>query len=283
MTNHFEGLGDDLDAAPMPARDPNAFENKTGHVEQCGKCKGTGRFVSWAGNTIGQCFACKGTGTKTFRTSKFARASAAQSRARKTTRKATDRAAEINAFMAAHPAVIEWMNASAASFPFAASMRDALAKYGSLTEKQLAACERCVAGKAKAIAARAEREANAPAINVAPIEAAFETAIAKHYRALYLGEYVFSLAGPNSKNPGAIYVKAGENYLGKIMGGKFLGVRACSPQDEAGILAACADPKTAAIEYGKRFRRCGVCHRGLTNDESIEAGIGPICAKKIGW
>lgn len=35
--------------------------------------------------------------------------------------------------------------------------------------------------------------------------------------------------------------------------------------------------------YGHEFGHCGVCGRGLTNDESRERGIGPICAAKMGW
>jgi len=36
-----------------------------------------------------------------------------------------------------------------------------------------------------------------------------------------------------------------------------------------------------AKEYGKRTGNCMVCSRELTNPDSIEAGIGPICASKF--
>lgn len=43
-----------------------------------------------------------------------------------------------------------------------------------------------------------------------------------------------------------------------------------------------ADPMTAAREYVKRSNRCFVCNRPLTTPESIDRGIGPICAEQIG-
>lgn len=38
-----------------------------------------------------------------------------------------------------------------------------------------------------------------------------------------------------------------------------------------------------AREYGVLYGTCCVCGRTLTNEESIEAGIGPVCAGKKGW
>jgi hypothetical protein len=49
------------------------------------------------------------------------------------------------------------------------------------------------------------------------------------------------------------------------------------------IMGAAADPLTAAIRYGKVSGSCSCCGRELTVKESIEAGIGPICAKKFNW
>jgi hypothetical protein len=44
-----------------------------------------------------------------------------------------------------------------------------------------------------------------------------------------------------------------------------------------------ADPKAASILYGLKLGACGVCGRTLTNQESRDAGIGPICREKMGW
>lgn len=42
-----------------------------------------------------------------------------------------------------------------------------------------------------------------------------------------------------------------------------------------------ANPLVAAMKYGKLSGRCCSCGRDLTDPQSIEAGIGPICATKF--
>ncbi len=42
-------------------------------------------------------------------------------------------------------------------------------------------------------------------------------------------------------------------------------------------------PKKAMLRYGRELGHCGHCGRTLTNPESIERGIGPVCAGKMGW
>jgi hypothetical protein len=41
-----------------------------------------------------------------------------------------------------------------------------------------------------------------------------------------------------------------------------------------------ADPERAAVLHGKASGNCSICGRDLTDPESIERGIGPICAGK---
>jgi hypothetical protein len=41
------------------------------------------------------------------------------------------------------------------------------------------------------------------------------------------------------------------------------------------------DPKAAASAYGLRSGKCGLCGRTLTTPESLERGIGPVCAEKL--
>jgi len=36
-----------------------------------------------------------------------------------------------------------------------------------------------------------------------------------------------------------------------------------------------------AKEFGALYGTCCVCGRTLTNEDSIEAGIGPVCAGKV--
>jgi len=42
-----------------------------------------------------------------------------------------------------------------------------------------------------------------------------------------------------------------------------------------------ADPLAAAAAYGRDTGECGICHRELTNPESVAAGIGPICRSRF--
>lgn len=43
-----------------------------------------------------------------------------------------------------------------------------------------------------------------------------------------------------------------------------------------------ADPAKAITDHGKVTGVCGCCGRTLTDPASVEAGIGPVCAKKFG-
>lgn len=36
-----------------------------------------------------------------------------------------------------------------------------------------------------------------------------------------------------------------------------------------------------AREYGRLYGRCVRCHKELTDEDSIEAGIGPVCQNKF--
>lgn len=49
------------------------------------------------------------------------------------------------------------------------------------------------------------------------------------------------------------------------------------------IAKIAVDPKEASLRYGREIGRCGVCGRTLTNQDSRDAGIGPVCRDKMGW
>lgn len=244
-----------------------------GFIEPCQKCRGTGR-VRW-----GRCFSCNGKGKHIFKTSPQARAADKANRERRAEEERRD---NLKTFAAEHPDLWAWMDGS--DFPFALAMKADVEKYGSLTVNKLAACYRCVEALAKARAAAEARKANAQEVNVMAIEAAFSkaAAILKAPR-LKVAGLVITRAKPDSKNPGALYVKADGEYMGKIMGGRFECSRACGPEEEKRVLEVCADPKGAAIAYGRLTGRCAICSRVLTKGESVERGIGPICAEQFGW
>lgn len=249
------------------------------HTEVCPACGGSGRFRSYSGRVVGQCFKCKGLGHKTFKTSATERATAKVSR---DTRKANVFAA----WVSDNDAEYKWLDTAAqGGNAFAASLLDNLRKYGSLTEGQLSAVRRNILRVSERKASAVERVDNAPAVTVEPLELAFQKAREADlkYITVRLAEFVFSPAKAGSSNPGAIYVKEGSVYLGKILGGKFLASRDCTPDKTTRILAVAANPGEEARAYGRLTGTCSCCGRELTDPKSIAAGIGPICANNFGF
>jgi len=122
---------------------------------------------------------------------------------------------------------------------FAMSLLGQYVRKGDLSEKQWDAAERTIM-KVKQKAER--RETLTRDVDVSRIKTLLETAKVKKpvFRA---AELAFSLAPMNGRNGGAVYVKRGPDYQGKIMDGKFM---------------------------------------PLTDPVSIEMGIGPICASNWG-
>ena len=164
---------------------------------------------------------------------------------------------------------------------FAASLVNQWFRKRHLSDRQWLAGERMLAK----IAANAERrDAMSTDVDVSRIEALLGTAKDNGmkrpvFRAKGLS---ISIAGPQSRNAGAIYVKASGEYQGKIMGGKFMPARDCNDDTPQNLLAIAADPRGAAIDYGRETGQCACCGRTLTNKVSIDLGIGPICADKWG-
>lgn len=310
-----DDLNDDLDdvfGGPIAPRTPEEIEQSAafaraafsrpvhesraaaaGHryEERCPSCRGSGRFVSYSGRTVGDCFKCKGTGKLTFKTSPDERAKAADARERAADRKARELSEQVEIFTVEHADDFAWMTAKAGSFDFATSMLEALNKYGRLTERQLATVIRLRLADAERQAARKveaeQRAANAPVVDAGRIEQAFATAQGNGVKRprMTLDGFKISLAPATGRNAGALYVvrKADDQYLGKIMDGRFSRVRECDAATEAHVVRIINDPKGEAIAYGQRTGNCCICNRELTNHASIDAGIGPICAERFGW
>jgi hypothetical protein len=288
-SNPFSDMEDDLDfGAPAKA---TTFE--VAYFEQeCPKCKGTGRVTfGYVHVRSGECFACKGKGKMTFKTSPATRMKAKASAQRRATAKADAQAAKAAEWKAANPAEAAWMESSAGNFEFARSMLDALNKYGHLTERQMETVQRLTVQAAERQAARATEQAarveSAPVVSVEAIEVAFNNAKESgvKFPKLRLDTFVFSPAGENSKNAGAIYIKSkGDGvYLGKVMGGRLFTSRDCTTEAAERITAVASDPKQAAVAYGMKFGACSVCGRQLTDSDSVQRGIGPVCAENYGF
>jgi len=288
-SNPFSDMEDDLDFG-APAK---SSANEVTYFEQaCPKCNGTGRYTfGYVHVRSGECFACKGKGKMSFKTSPATRMKAKMASQKRAVAKADAQASKVAEWKEANPAETAWMEASAPRFEFARSMLDALNKFGHLTERQMETVQRLTVQDAERQAVRAVEQATraetAPVVSVEAIEVAFNNAkqAGVKFPKLRLDTFVFSPAGENSKNAGAVYVKSKEDgvYLGKVMGGRLFTSRDCTQEAQERIVAVASDPKQAAIAYGQRFGSCAVCGRELTDGDSVDRGIGPICASKYGW
>ncbi len=124
----------------MMIRTHTAIDSEpTGYTETCTRCKGRGTrwFHIATQRTQQPCKPCGGTGERTY-------AASAEQRARTRdvakARKARKLAEAIAEFAATYQQVYQWIMTR--EFTFAVSLRAALHKWGSLTDKQLAAAIR---------------------------------------------------------------------------------------------------------------------------------------------
>lgn len=261
-------------------------------IEDCKACNGSGRFYSYTGRLVGNCFKCEGRGKVEYKTSPESRDAGKAARDAKKAEEGRLLMEQVAQWAIDNPIEFAWINAATArGFDFAGSMLTALAKYGRLTDNQLAAVRRLVIKDEERDAARKAAIADAPQIDAAAL-AKIHASFAKARENLIqrpkmrLDTFLFSLA-VGGKNDGAIYVKHLEEtdyegqkrYMGKIVGDQFFGFK-CSPEETARIVAAASDPENAAIAYGQRVGKCSICGLKLTKEESIQRTIGPICFGK---
>lgn len=268
--------------------------------EDCPSCRGSGSFYSYTGRYVGPCFKCKGKGKLSFKNPAHVREAQRKARAQK---KAADLADKKVAFFNEQPEVCDWLVEAAPTFNFAASLLESLNKYGSLTDRQVEAAKNCIAKRDAARKARKDAEVD---IDLSAIRAMFESAVDKgHKKPRYKAEgLVLSRAPDSGRNPGAIYVKNDADvYGGKIVGTTFSPSREALADDFASydytdedgqvvtvsrdaaeaLKVIAADPHEAAVKHGRRTGNCAICSRQLTKGESIDRGIGPICAAKYGF
>lgn len=194
----------------------------------CSKCKGKGKFMSYAGRVVGNCFTCNGSGL--------------------------------------------------ASAPVEIKEGDCAKCAGTGEWRPGRPCFACNGiGK--------DQAASAATITVDAIATAFAAAHSNGIKSpkLRLDTFTFSRAPDHGKNAGAIYVKEAGEYLGKVAGGKFSPTFSCDAATTARVIEVAANPAASAKAYGLKTGSCSCCGRELTNGESIELGIGPICRDKYGW
>lgn len=262
--------------------------------EQCTSCKGTTK------NRLGQpCASCGGRGFREFTTSPEQRAATIPSRPSperaREERLKREREQRLQAFDQRHPGTAEWLKAATLrGFDFAAEMLAKVRRGDALTTNMVLAIERCMAKDKERAEQRAADDFRAQelarpvhSVNLNAVEEAFSRAKAQgiQWPKLVLDGFKLAPAGANSRNAGAIYVTKGADpnglYLGRVMRGEFLPARECDEPTRDRVLEALADPLASAIAYGKRFGRCAVCHRELSDQDSVDRGIGPICFDRM--
>lgn len=287
LDNLFEGDSEPVRTEPLRLS-PVYKSTEQRFEEGCAKCKGTGKFVSWSGRVLGDCFACKGAGKRTFKTSSETRAINREASAERRERLVQQ---GFDAFAARFPAEARWLETTAPRWETAASLLESARNYGSLTDKQMTVVRNGIERDAQR-AKRSQAVTDAPAVEQAGIDrlkASFDQAVAysaakglKLSPRITIDGMTISPAKANSSNPGALYVKAGQVYLGKVVSGRFHASRDCTEQNSAKVQAFIADPAQAAKIYGQTTGTCCICNATLISKWK-HRGIGPVCAEKFGW
>lgn len=257
----------------------------------CMSCAGTGRFQGYRTRqpeTI--CFACNGKGHHNkphFEAMKDKKAR----RAKRIENKIDRRASVKDALEAREPGLFRFMAENQEWCQIYTDMINQINDGKAMTENQHAACVRI---RDKTLLSRAEKEAakkveaekRSVAVDLSPIHAMFAKASEAGLKKLVYraNGLVLSPAKANSANAGGIYVKTkGGEYLGKVMGQKFMANFSCNEAHKEALNVIAANPAEAATAYGKETGECSCCGRELTDPNSIAAGIGPICATKWGF
>ena len=189
-------------------------------------------------------------------------------------------------FNEANPGLIEALKELSSWNSFAASLVEQFSDRGSLSDKQTGAAIAMLMKVKTNKAARAE----APSVDLSNIVAIFD----KAHEAIKTPKFrfedlVISRAPDAGANAGALYVKVKGEYMGKVKGGKFLGIsglsfifQSTSEETLSKLKQIAESPLSAAVAYGRRTGSCACCGRELTVHASIERGIGPICAERFG-
>ena len=293
----FDDLEDETFWADAPSENIRPFGSASNVTEmpaspqfkeRCANCQGTGTWRG--GRASGRCFACKGAGFKTFKTSAADRYKAReQSHDRKV--------AGLRAWQETNADVVAWVKRRSTGdrpFDFAVKLAGGLRQYGTLTDGQVAAVRRMIAGDVVRNAERdAQRAQPRPAFvcETQPVDEAFARAQAKGVKTprMHLGQFVLRL-----KN-GVVNVchrertevgRFGEQpeWLGKVVDGRFQPGRACRQGEADALVAAYAALKDAGSlsALGQRTGICCCCGLTLTVKASIDRGMGPICYAKYG-
>lgn len=286
----FSDLDANLDAEQIvdtsaPKVDSSAVEAFYGapqakpEGEICYKCKGSGRYR--VGNhqygtyrDLGPCFTCGGSGSVS--------AAVAKAHRTKETNKAA-KAAEQNTWLKEHGDVTRWIGDKLPYSGFAQSLNTHFEKTGRLSVGQVIAVRKILAENVERAKARelavvaAAPQGNGLSLSHVP---AGRYAVPNGDTRL---KVLIKKPEAPSKWAGFIFVSDGAEYGQARNYGRQAPGKTYSGMIENELRQIAADPRAAAVAYGKLTGTCCLCGRKLENEASVEAGIGPICAAKEGW
>ncbi len=186
---------------------------------------------------------------------------------------------KIDNYKSQYPAVYKWIVDNSESNGFAKSLLNSLNYHGSLTQGQTNAVVRQIDSQNSVVSFDKN--------SFDKIVTIFSNAKAAGLKRpkLTVDGVQLSLAPITGKNAGCLYVKTSGgygDYLGKITAdGQFYKSRECEDNNIKTIEAIAHDPLAKAVEHGRKTGNCACCSRPLTNKESVEIGIGPVC--KVKW
>jgi hypothetical protein len=173
----------------------------------------------------------------------------------------------VEKFAKEEPAVYAWLISETENGnEFAGSLLQGLRRYGHLTGGQMSAVKRNL-----------HKVSNVK-------ESAMDISSLKGYYAVPNGDTRLKICvrkpGKNSNWYGWTFVDDGAAYGRRRTYGKQApdGMYQGSIQEE--LQAILDNPFEAQVAYGHLTGTCGMCGRQLEDEQSIEAGIGPICASK---
>ena len=257
----------------------------------CQKCGGRGRFISYSGRDCGPCFKCEGRGSFERKTNPV---KLAANREKAAERKIRSADANWEAFVDAYPerarVLLDGMNQTWGDGRWNQICRDIfekVGKYGDLHKGTMDMLQRAVDRAAERRAQKAqkvaEQQEQVKAVDVANIVDCFrraQEAGLKRFTLRFDGVHFQSDRDSWSK----IWVSAsgyGSARYGVIENGVYRPGRDANAEVIAKIALISADPMAAAKAYVQITSECSVCGKFLKNQDSVDAGMGPICAGRI--
>ena len=257
----------------------------------CTKCNGRGRFISYAGRDCGPCYTCKGKGH--FERKNSATTLAAN-REKAMQRKVNAAQGNWDAFVEQFPAQAKVLTDGIAQTwgdgrwqAICSEIKGKVEKYGDLHTGTMAMLDRAVERAAQRAAQRAqvaqEKQEQVAGVNVANIVDCFRRAHEAGLKSFILRFDGVHFAVDKSTWD-KVWVSSkgyGSKRYGVIENGVYRPGRDATPEIIAQIALISADPMAAAKAYVQITSHCCVCGKFLKNQDSVDAGMGPICAGRI--